>query len=500
MAESLVLRLVKDVELNRRSLIQHCRENGVDIRDDVSLDEVVSMNNSIEYEKPEHANQHEIRWFDGDGTLLHSEYVEHGGSVTKPENPNLDPENLTFDKWVSFVGEKYDNITHDIDFGATYKINDNSIHLFCRFTPDTGLDVSIPLYQSQAKQLTIKWGDEQESVKTTSGSTKMSHTYADYGDYEIIISGDPLTNGTNIFYLQTSTSDTSTIFGSKNASMAFEYGYFPLIYPNSTYLTYSRYVVFERAYASSGFSIPNTRFAVVHNLSQTSGTAQTNSGGSSVILSDDISISGRFYTEGILNDKLFIPNISVTIGNMYKAKVLVCNSSSIIFDSPSRVTSNLKSIVMLNNNLTNYPTVSGQSFTSLERISLPFSIKSFSINCFANSKLKYISLPDQCSCQVTSFQLMYFLKNLNLYANFDYSLNIAASDQLTLECLIDMLNKVKDNTSSTSKTLTLHPIVIKECKTNYVVLNNGLWELSDVNNKDAITLLEAFNSKNWTIA
>ena len=101
MANIKLLDFTKDVETNRRRLIQNVRKKGGIVNDSDSLSRVVDANNNLNIPDAQdnHPNQHEVRWFDGDGTLLKTEWVEHGGTATPPEKtPNLDSQRLTFKK------------------------------------------------------------------------------------------------------------------------------------------------------------------------------------------------------------------------------------------------------------------------------------------------------------------------------------------------------------------------------------------------------------------
>ena len=172
MAESLVYRLVKDVELNRRALIVNAQSKGKIISDGASLSEAVQVNNSINPSDP--ATPIEVRFFDADGTLLQQSFIDYGGSVTPPENPNYDPQRLTFKRWASAIGERFDNITHDVDYGALYTINDGAYHLFCTFNDTTGYTVTLSPYENKANTITIDWGDgTPNDTKTNTGTTNI---------------------------------------------------------------------------------------------------------------------------------------------------------------------------------------------------------------------------------------------------------------------------------------------------------------------------------------
>ena len=159
----------------------------------------------------------------------------------------------------------------------------------------------------------------------------------------------------------------------------------------------------------------------------------------------------------------------------------------------------VKSLQILNSDVNILPQLS--SMYSLEEYIIPDSIVSISTNGYiaSNSKLKVFKVPIGCEIKSNSFRHMYALENLILYNNFDYSFRLYSSD-ITNNCLVDMLNKIKDNSGLTTKTITINQdlLHIKMLKI-YVVLNNGIWQLATIGTPNSMTLIEAFNSKNWTI-
>jgi len=85
---------IKDVELNRQRLV-----NATNSDNNSSLSSVVTNTiDRLNENGSSSSNEDlcEIRWFDGDGTLLKTEYIPVGGSVTPLDAPNMDPERLTF--------------------------------------------------------------------------------------------------------------------------------------------------------------------------------------------------------------------------------------------------------------------------------------------------------------------------------------------------------------------------------------------------------------------
>lgn len=104
--------------------------------------------------------------------------------------------------------------------------------------------------------------------------------------------------------------------------------------------------------------------------------------------------------------------------------------------------------------------------------------------------------------QITNnvFQQMSVLNTINLPQNFNQSFTINSYD-FSLTSFVDMLNKVQDNTGGSAQTITISQARLQNLMLKtYVVLNNGLWQLATIDTPNAMTLVEAFNSKNWTIA
>lgn len=109
-------------------------------------------------------------------------------------------------------------------------------------------------------------------------------------------------------------------------------------------------------------------------------------------------------------------------------------------------------------------------------------------------------MPLNCSITYKFFTNLYFLQYIQLYPDFDYSLNMNRCYNITTECLINILNNVKDNSNSTAKTITLADNVLANANTKYVVLDNSMWVESTMNTPNSITIIEAFTEKNWTVS
>jgi hypothetical protein len=129
-----------------------------------------------------------VRFIDYDGTILKQESVDIGGSATPPDLPDYSEATnkrpaLTFQGW----NRDFTNITEDRDIGAIYIPTDGKTHAYVRLTKVSGKDVPLYLNKTDASTLSIDWGDGTTTTHTDSGNFNTSHTYSDYGDYEIKI-------------------------------------------------------------------------------------------------------------------------------------------------------------------------------------------------------------------------------------------------------------------------------------------------------------------------
>ncbi len=129
-----------------------------------------------------------VRFIDYDGTILKEQWVDSGEDATPPNLPDYTVATnnrpaLTFQGW----NNSYTNITGNKDIGATYIPTDGKTHAFVRLTVVSGKDVTLYLNKTDTSTLSIDWGDNITTTHTDSGNFTTSHTYSDYGDYEIKI-------------------------------------------------------------------------------------------------------------------------------------------------------------------------------------------------------------------------------------------------------------------------------------------------------------------------
>ena len=123
-----------------------------------------------------------VRFIDYDGTILKEKRVDSGGSVTPPITPTHD--GLTFDEWTATST----NVTSNLDIRAVYYTSDGKTLLGLRSTVATDLDVVLYLNKSDGSTLTVDWGDGSSSNNTNTGNfNTVTHTYANYGGYEVTI-------------------------------------------------------------------------------------------------------------------------------------------------------------------------------------------------------------------------------------------------------------------------------------------------------------------------
>lgn len=493
-----VIDFLNEVESNRRSLIANAQSKGKIISDSASLSEAVQVNNSINPSDP--ATPIEVRFFDADGTLLQQSFIEYGGSVTPPPNPNYDPERLTFNRWASAIGERFDNITHDVDYGALYTVNNGGFHIFCTFNDTTGYTVTLSPYQNVAHTITIDWGDgTPNDTKTNTGSTQISHTYAQAGDYEIVVTRDVdiFEYSSDFWYLDGYLLATSA---NQNINIAVNKAYMKCM-DSSNFNNINQnvdVVVTENSYNLSSITFINVRNVVISNT-LSSGTISIGYLNKMAIL--DSSINCNINVSYIYElDKIIIPK-NATVSNLVSLyslyKLIILGDISI--SSVGGVYS-IKSIQILSNSVHILPTVSNAY--SLEEYIFPSSIVEIKDAGYLarHSKLTSITIPQNMQITNNVFQAMFVLNTINLPQNFNQSFGIY-SYGFSLTSFVDMLNKVQDNTGGSAQTITISEARLQNLMLKtYVVLNNGLWQLATIDTPNAMTLVEAFNSKNWTIA
>ena len=150
-----------------------------------------------------------VRFIDYDGTILKEKRVDSGGSVTPPIAPNHTDIGLTFSEWTATST----NVTSNLDIRATYTTADGKTMLGLRSTVATGLDVNLYLNKSDGSTLTVDWGDgsANSTFTNTSNFNTGTHTYANYGDYEVKMW---ISSGSGTYGFGNGTESTAVVGGS----------------------------------------------------------------------------------------------------------------------------------------------------------------------------------------------------------------------------------------------------------------------------------------------
>ena len=151
-----------------------------------------------------------VRFFDYDGTLLKTQYVETGNNATPPTLPDYSVEAedrpaLVFQTWNNSIY----NIQRDTDLGAIYKTNDEKTYMYMEFTPITGKSPTLYINKTDTTALVIDWGDGTIETNSTNGNITLNHTYTNYGRYRILM-GYP---GYNVFWKIGHGTSSTTFFG-----------------------------------------------------------------------------------------------------------------------------------------------------------------------------------------------------------------------------------------------------------------------------------------------
>ena len=526
---------VRDVELNRRRLIDNIKNKGQQIDINASLSEVVTTNNNIPlYDEK---GKVRVRFFRGDGTLLKTEYVEDGGTVTPPtEDIDFDPDILTFKEWVSGTGtNNFTNIPHALDFGAVYEDKvPGSTHLFCKFNERTGKDVTIQVYAGKALSFIIDWGDGTVEEYTSTGYTTKpySHSYETYGQYAIHLKPNgwaPEDWFTDYTLLQIKSSSTVGLLGNKVTSDAIQsiYSYSLDVSVNDiVYGSYNiKYIINTAPYFKCGespFNNCHVDFIVYNNPILMSPftnhiyIGNNNNDSSSVsfcIIGNNIyyyRASSHYNTPlvisaGNLQDLFIVPkilNIGVAgqVSNLYLQSAQ--NNRSIhktLYNYAAEdvnLSSSINSRYVYLYNTTNIINLSIQCTS----IYMP-KVNTISSGSFSISDFTVLDLSSNIGliCPIDLLNSCGVLEKLYLPQNFNTSLNLRNT---IVNNYVDILNSLKDNSSESTKLIltfnnqTNHPKI----KDIYVKLNNTLYEECESTDEGAITLIEAMQNKGWTIS
>jgi hypothetical protein len=510
--EPLSLRFAKNVELNRRSLIQNIRGKKGLVDDDASLDKVVEINNSIPLTAElDTYGKHEVRFFDCDGSQIgESIWVENGGSVTPPPNPNYDPERLEFVRWASAIGNTFDNIVSDIDYMAYYHIIDDKAHLFCQFDENTGLNPTIKVVSTPSDSvIKIDWGDGTTDEISTGYTKTFSHTYQESGNYEIVIS-QIKTKATDYFTITTTSS--SPMFGSVTLAKALLKTYIPRYAEyNFAETVNNQFTVYNSA---NSISYSNGTFYMGHIILGLEGVYKFGISfkkPTRCIFDIGYSSNGVYHTnileKAIIPKTAKITSISGDSQGSYSCDKLILLGKFYIEDmsgTPKRIGLSSRMSFKVFEPLVELPWVECQDVSGYgcaKHIDVDTSqVKKLWDYCITANWETLILKNELQEVQSNAFFFARNLKTLTLPNNFAVNLDLRKCWKLSKDSILNMTFNAKDLSSSSTKTITLPRSFEYMLNNTFVVYRNGLYDETTKDENDAKSLMQLLVEKNWTIA
>ena len=493
MADIKILDFAKNVEQNRQSLIKHCKDNGKEADNSLSLSQIVNINNTINQEQ----QGFEGRWIDIDGTILKTEYVQDGGSFTPPPTPSFDSEYLEFVEWVS--PRNYTDVHSDIDMGANYrsKLDENgrrNTYLFCAFDSISGLNPTLNLSQSSSGSTTyVDWGDGTTNEYTGFTSKTATHTYANEGQYVIKIwcNGQYwLRGGSSHGILGSSTLNKALIrlyLGENYNKIEHSFLYNGsniqvLNIPNDVQSTIFPQLFAYDCYYINTIIIPNNFTRQELGSSGSQGIAYGCYGLKYLILPNTITSINMGLCQGC--------------GRIEK---VVLPKSILDYRSASGFSScyNLKKVVLPDY----FQSVDSYMFYNcykLSTVTLPNTITDINSSAFSFSGLNTIVIPNVNTSIKYTFGGCYNLSNIVLPVGYNSTAKLNMGNyQLSKDSLINIAKSIKDN-SETEKinTISFSEIAKKMFTTTYLDEQGN--EVAYAT-EGAISLLQFITNKNWTV-
>lgn len=501
-----------NVEYNRKRLIQHCRDNGLKINENEPLDNVVAINGQINISQPVDTFIVEFKDLDGND-FVPPQYVKKGESAVIPEGyPELDSEYLEFVEWAVSGGDDLTNVERDILCLPHYQTKYDEMsgqrptYLICYFD-DGGLSPTLNFYT--ATNTYIDWGDGTEPISATSSKT---HTYANAGWYTIKIYGEKYAIGGNTSY---GSFTTATYRYSLRKAYLSEN-----VYTLPSHMFYNcnslKYIVIPYNIIESlpmGFCSNSACLLSVVLPKGITNTVNNREKGhfagcqtlKNIIIPQGLKVIGSGMFRGCLSlEKISLPNSVKSLADyaFYQcAKMKSINGIENIenFNNYCLNGCNCVESINLSDNITN---INGSAFaecTKLSSVSIPNTVVSIGEYAFSSTMLKEITIPSSVMTIGTGiFNSCYNLKNVILYQDFNISGLSFTYSQLSDTCLVDIANKLKDNSNDTSKTISFgKSFNYLNIKSIYL---NEYGERVDEGTDGALSWLEFVQNKNWTVS
>ena len=437
MAKISALDFANNVEHNRKKLRQHCLKHGKEVSESESLDIIVATNDEISTSTPDGYFKVEFKDLNGD-YFAPTQYVQAGGSAVLPSGyPELEPDILEFVEWTCSgdLNNVQDNLVclPQYQTKASEVANQRPTILKCYFNENT---LSPTLKFSTRTNTYINWGDGSPTEQVASGT--ISHTYANVGLYTITVYGDK--------YSFTGSS-TIGMFSSSSYSSCLLYAYM----------------------GENVSAIENSSF-------------RGNSSLINVVLPSTINAIGNNAFDGCYGLKsIVMPNGITSIGSNAFHRCIGLNS------------------VVLPNGL---QTILSQAFYNnygLRSILIPNTVNTIENGAFSSCySLESLTIPSSVTTLNPYIIISnYSLRYLNLFQDFDTNFDFRSTTCLETESLIDIANKLKDNTGLLAHTLTIHYASKPFMSTIYL---DQFGKRVPYNTEGAVSLLEFIQNKNWTVS
>ena len=502
-----------NVDSNRKRLIKHCRDNGLTVNENETLENVVTINDDINIKQSEETFVVEFKDLDGNN-FVPPQYVKKGESAIIPEGyPELDSEYLEFVEWAFPVDDDLTNVQRDILCLPQYQTKydettgQRPTYLFCYFEES----YLSPLFAIPTRTNTfIDWGDGSEPQQVTTNT--INHTYANKGLYVIKIYGDNYEIGGNsnagLFTTSYYTTCLLKAYMGENGKVSnFQKCYSlkkAVLSLKQTTLNYT----FSECSSLERVVIPNsvisTIYNVFYNCTSLTNVIMTGSFGDSLSLY----ILEAKFVSGCSSLKSFrIPNKCKSIGSSAfngcasLVDLNLPNSIESIKDSAFSGMYNLKNI-NIPENITFISNSTLQYCHGLRKIVLSSNISTIGAAAFSScSNLLEIVIQNPLIKleNPNIFNGCTSVSNLVLPQDFDGLGTINFSYfALSNDCLIDITKKLKDNSSTSAKTITFSENKHKT-RMETIYLNEFDEEVPYKTN-GAISLLEKIQNKNWTVS
>lgn len=134
----------------------------------------------------EPAEEKDVNFWDYDGTLLHSYTLDELQALTElPEGPD-GTDLIAFHGW-NWTLDALKAHAAPMDVGALYSTRDGLTHLFIHVCSKLHSDITMYYNQDVAGAVLVDWGDGSpvESSDVAGTVTSLTHSYAEYGEYDI---------------------------------------------------------------------------------------------------------------------------------------------------------------------------------------------------------------------------------------------------------------------------------------------------------------------------